>query len=233
MRGWSRGPALCPRPSAESLRRGCVLSQPRSAMSVMRRPCRAIDRSRGARGTARVAGLTQEFRRDHFEVARRDLLVALCRSGHRTRSSAHVWTCSARRDRPPCWIRAAERSGIAACDQGPAFRRAVVASRLVGGDGLGGTERRSTQCSAAPSASPLAGSTMPGLGHVDVFAGGGVQADAQAGQAWSSTGEMLMISLACHGEGAVAAVETEVAPTGHCYDLTIPGSRRSRVHPST
>jgi hypothetical protein len=42
---------------------------------------------------------------------------------------------------------------------------------------------------------------------------------------------MLMISLACHGE-AVAAVETEVAPTGHCHDLTIPGSRRSRVHPS-
>ena len=73
---------------------------------------------------------------------------------------------------------------------------------------------------------------MPGLGHVDVFAGGGVQADAQAGQAWSSTGEMLMISLACHGEGAVAAVETEVAPTGHCHDFTIPGSRRSRVHPS-
>ena len=66
------------------------------------------DRSfaRGVRGTARVAGLTQEFRRDHFEVARRDLLVALCRSGHRTRSSAHVWTCSAPRDRPPCWIRA-------------------------------------------------------------------------------------------------------------------------------
>ena len=31
-----------------------------------------------------------------------------------------------------------------------------------------------------------------------------------------------MISLACHGEGAVTAVETEVAPTSHCYDLTIP-----------
>jgi hypothetical protein len=43
---------------------------------------------------------------------------------------------------------------------------------------------------------------------------------------------MLMIFLACHGEGAVAAVETEVAPTDHCYDLTIPGSRPSRVRPS-
>ena len=32
-----------------------------------------------------------------------------------------------------------------------------------------------------------------------------------------------------HGEGAVAAVETEVAPTGHCHDLTTPGSPRSRV----
>ena len=108
MRGWSRGPALCPRPSAESLRRGCVLSQlmPAAQRDERRRPCRAIDRSRGACGTALVAGLTQEFRRDHFEVARRDLLVALCRSGHRTRSSAHVWTCSAPRDRPPCWIRA-------------------------------------------------------------------------------------------------------------------------------
>jgi hypothetical protein len=31
---------------------------------------------------------------------------------------------------------------------------------------------------------------------------------------------MLMISLACRGEGAVAAVETEVAPIGHCFDLT-------------
>jgi hypothetical protein len=68
----------------------------------MRRPCRAIDRSRGVRGTAGVAGLTQEFLRDHFEAARRDLLVALCRLGHRTRSSAPVWTCSAPHDRPPC-----------------------------------------------------------------------------------------------------------------------------------
>jgi hypothetical protein len=31
---------------------------------------------------------------------------------------------------------------------------------------------------------------------------------------------MLMISLACRGEGAVAAVETEVAPIGDCFDLT-------------
>jgi len=31
---------------------------------------------------------------------------------------------------------------------------------------------------------------------------------------------MLTISLACHGEGTVAtAVETELAPTGHCHDL--------------
>ena len=36
-----------------------------------------------------------------------------------------------------------------------------------------------------------------------------------------------------HGEGTVAAVEIEVAPAGHCHDLTTPGSRRSRVHPST
>jgi hypothetical protein len=35
---------------------------------------------------------------------------------------------------------------------------------------------------------------------------------------------MLMISLACHGAGAVAAVETEVAPTSDCHDLT------TRVH---
>ena len=45
--------------------------------------------------------------------------------------------------------------------------------------------------------------------------------DTQAGQAWPSTGQMLTISLACHGEGTVAAaVETEAAPTGHCHDLT-------------
>ena len=38
--------------------------------------------------------------------------------------------------------------------------------------------------------------------------------DTQAGQAWPSTGQMLTISLACHGEGAVAAaLETEIAPT--------------------
>jgi hypothetical protein len=34
---------------------------------------------------------------------------------------------------------------------------------------------------------------------------------------------MLMISLACHGAGAVAAVETEVAPTSDCHDLAISG----------
>jgi len=45
--------------------------------------------------------------------------------------------------------------------------------------------------------------------------------DTQAGQAWPSTGQLLTISLACHGEGTVAAaVETEVAPTGHCHELT-------------
>jgi hypothetical protein len=38
------------------------------------------------------------------------------------------------------------------------------------------------------------------------------------------TGEMLTISLACHGAGAVAAVETEIAPTSYCHDLT------TRVH---
>src|SRR6478672_13768773 len=82
-------------------------------MSVMRRPCRAIDCSRGARGTARVAGLTQEFLPGHFEVARRDLLMTLCRLGHRTRSSAHVWTCSAPRDRPPCCNRAPFNAPVA------------------------------------------------------------------------------------------------------------------------
>ena len=45
--------------------------------------------------------------------------------------------------------------------------------------------------------------------------------DTQAGQAWPSTGQLLTISHACHGEGTVAAaVETEVAPTGHCHELT-------------
>jgi len=45
--------------------------------------------------------------------------------------------------------------------------------------------------------------------------------DTQAGQAWPSTGQLLTISLACHGEGTVAAaVETEVAPTGHRHELT-------------
>jgi hypothetical protein len=34
---------------------------------------------------------------------------------------------------------------------------------------------------------------------------------------------MLTNSLACHGERTVAAVEIEVAPTGHCHDLTNPG----------
>jgi len=29
---------------------------------------------------------------------------------------------------------------------------------------------------------------------------------------------MLTISLACHGAGAVAAVDTEVAQTGRCHD---------------
>jgi hypothetical protein len=43
---------------------------------------------------------------------------------------------------------------------------------------------------------------------------------------------MVTISLACHGEGAVPAVETEVAPTGHCHELTIPGSRLAGCAPS-
>jgi hypothetical protein len=42
-------------------------------MSVMRRPCRAMIVP-AAGGTARDAGLTQEFLRDHFEVARRIFL---------------------------------------------------------------------------------------------------------------------------------------------------------------
>ena len=45
--------------------------------------------------------------------------------------------------------------------------------------------------------------------------------DTQAGQAWPSTGQLLTIPLACHGEGTVAAaVETEVAPAAHCHELT-------------